>query len=75
MKTYEIRVTASTTVIVKADDEEGALEVASDACSSVSGFEIDDWEIEGELTTPELAARAIEYSTWHSYNGEKQPIE
>lgn len=73
MKKYEIRYEYSTTVVVEADDEAHARDVADDAVSLPGGVVIKDVDVEMELKTDEAVAAAIKASPMHAYDGRKTP--
>lgn len=73
MKTFEILVKAYTTIIVEAADEDAALEVASDVLHKPSGWEVDEFSVDEELSTPEEIERAIRHSCHHQDEFEKEP--
>lgn len=73
MKTYEVLVKCFTTVIVKAEDEEHALEVASDNVS-IRGVDT-EMQVEKELKTEEEIERAIRFSDYHFYDCQKKPYD
>ena len=75
MKTYEVLVKAYTTVIVNADNDEHALEIAAEHSdlSSPSGWEIDEWTVERELKTPEDVERHIRHSVHHESENRDKP--
>lgn len=73
MKTYHIYVKCWTTLVVEAEDNEDALEIASDELL-LSGADVDEFRIEGELKTEAEIASAIRHSPWHQDQFEKEPF-
>ena len=75
MKTFEILVRAYTTVVVTAENEEDALEIAGTDTdiSEPNGWEIEDWVVDRELTNIDNIKRAISYSPWHEYEKRSSP--
>ncbi len=75
MKTFEVLIKAYTFVVVQAEDEERATEIASDTVDSLSGWELESWEVEEEFKDQRRIERAIETSPWHKANNEPQPLK
>lgn len=75
MKTFEIHVTAYTSLVVQAKDEAEALEIASEDCDihQPSGWEIDDWSIARELTEERAVEAAIRHSPHHDNEDRTTP--
>lgn len=74
MKTYEILVQAYAVIVVSAEDEESALEIAGDCISSSGPFEIDQMAVDGELKTQEAIDSAIRHSEFHRDEHQKTPF-
>lgn len=75
MKTYTVLVKAFATLVVEAENEQGALEIAAAETSSPRGFDVDELSIDEELKTNEQVEREIRNSTWHSDNFQKEPCK
>jgi len=73
MKTFEVLTKIYCTVVVTAEDEEAALEVASDIVNTPSGWDHDETSIDEELTTPEAVETSIRHSTWHDDDRQTEP--
>jgi hypothetical protein len=72
MKHFEMLVKAYTTLVVEAEDDLHAHEIASDALN-LNGFDLDEISIEKELKTPEEVESAIRHSEYHSHDFRKKP--
>jgi hypothetical protein len=71
-RTFEILITCFTTVVVEAEDEERALETASNSIS-LRGVSLDEMSIDEELKSPEEIQRAIDSSEYHRDDFRKTP--
>ncbi len=74
MKTYEILIKAYTSVVVKAESADDALEIAADEIS-MGKFELDEMAVEKELKTEEEIEAAVRHSEYHRMDFQKTPYE
>lgn len=77
MKTFEILITAYTTLAIEAKDAEAALELAGEIVREPSGWEIDGWQVDKTLESATDIMDAIRHSPWHQpwhqHEGESDP--
>jgi hypothetical protein len=76
MKHFEILIKTQTTLVVEAEDENSAMEFASDEIGfNNNGFELDRMSVESEPATEEEIQFAIKTSPWHRHDGRNTPYQ